>query len=230
MLETAGIASALIVSPHGDDEVLGAGGLIAKLTRAGARVRVLFLAVDASEHYGLAQATSLQDRVSEIERAAALLAYQYRIVHAGAGLLEKLDTLPQRHLVDLIEDELDTFRPDLLLLPEGNDYDQDHRACFTAGLAAARPMPDAIGKHFVRKVLTYEMPKLTWAGAFQPRLYWDIGREIDVKLDAIRAYATQLREPPHVRSLDNIKALARLRGSEIGVRYAEGFAVLRWVP
>lgn len=230
MLATTGIGSAMIVSPHGDDEVLGAGGLIAKLSRAGAQVRVVFLAVDASHHYGLAEETLLADRLGEIEHAAALLGYHYRVVYSGAGMLERLDTLPQRELVDLLEDEIDTFRPDLLLLPEGQDYDQDHRACFAAGLAAARPIPEACGKHLVRKVLTYEMPKLSWAGAFQPRLYWDISNEIELKLDAIRAYSTQLREPPHVRSIENIKALARLRGSEIGVAYAEGFSVLRWMP
>lgn len=230
MLETDAITSALIVSPHGDDEVLGAGGLIAKLARAGARVRVVFLAVDASPHYGLAQPTVLDDRLREIATAARLLGYEYRVVYAGAGMLERLDTVPQRELIDLLEEEFNTFRPDLLLLPEGQDYDQDHRACFAAGLAAARPIPTACGKHFISRVLTYEMPKLAWSQAFQPRLYWDIGGEIDLKLNAIRAYTTQLREPPHIRSLDNIRALARLRGSEIGVDYAEGFAVLRWVP
>ena len=36
-------ASALVVAPHYDDEVLGCGGLLAQLTAAGAAVRVLFL-------------------------------------------------------------------------------------------------------------------------------------------------------------------------------------------
>lgn len=228
MLEATGIASALVVSPHGDDEVLGAGGLIAKLGHAGANVRVLFLAVDSSPHYGLSEPTHLEDRLHEIEKAASLLGYRYHVAYPGIGVLEKLDTLPQRELVDLLEKELNSFRPDLLLLPEGQDYDQDHRACFTAGLAASRPIPEALGKHFVRKILTYETPKLVWASAFQPRLHWDISNEIELKLEAIRAYTTQLREPPHIRSIENIRALARLRGSEIGVNYAEGFGVLRW--
>jgi hypothetical protein len=32
---------------------------------------------------------------------------------------------------------------------------------------------------------------------------------------------------PHVRSLDNVAGLARIRGSEIGVDYAEAFQALR---
>ena len=35
-------ASALVLAPHFDDEVLGCGGLLAQLAAAGATVRVLF--------------------------------------------------------------------------------------------------------------------------------------------------------------------------------------------
>jgi N-acetylglucosamine malate deacetylase 1 len=115
-------------------------------------------------------------------------------------------------------------------LPEGRDYDQDHRACFQAGLAATRPIPESTHKHLAKKVITYEMPKLVWAGAFQPQIYWEIDRTIDLKIEAIRVYHTQLREAPHIRSLQNIRSLAQLRGSEIGVGYAEAFGVLRWMP
>jgi LmbE family N-acetylglucosaminyl deacetylase len=230
MLACEGIERALIVAPHGDDEVLGVGGLMAKLSAAGGSVHVLFFAVDASNHYGLPEPTQLAQRLEEIEAASRLLRFSYEIVYSGRGLLERLDTLPQRDLVDRLESVCNDARPDLLLLPEGHDYDQDHKAVFAAGLAATRPMPSAIGKHFCRRVLTYEMPKLVWAGAFQPRVYWDITGQLEQKLSAVRAYSTQLREPPHVRSLDNLRALARLRGAEIGVDYAEAFGVLRWVP
>ena len=36
-------ASALVLAPHQDDEVLGCGGLLAQLAAAGGAVRVLFL-------------------------------------------------------------------------------------------------------------------------------------------------------------------------------------------
>ena len=45
----------------------------------------------------------------------------------------------------------------------------------------------------------------------------------------MKLYPTQLREPPHIRSPENVRALAYLRGSEIGVEYAEAFTVLRSV-
>jgi LmbE family N-acetylglucosaminyl deacetylase len=226
---TTGTSTALVVAPHGDDEVLGAGGLIAGLTLSRVRVRVVFFAVDASTHYGIDGATTLQQRLDEIACASRLLRYEYRIVFQGEGLLERLDTVPQRTMVDLLEDELDAAKPDIVLLPDGNDYDQDHRACFQAGLAATRPMPRSVGKHLVPRVMTYESPKLGWSQAFQPTAYYDVSELLETKLQAISVYGSQLRAEPHVRSLENIRALARLRGGESGVTYAEGFRVLRWL-
>ena len=230
MLESDHIRSIMIVSPHGDDEVLGAGGLIAKCQTRGIPVKVLFVAVDASHHFGLEESTTLEQRLAEIKAAATLLNYQYTVAYAGQGKLERLDTLPLRELVDLMERTLNDWQPDLLLLPHGDDYDQDHVACFRAGHAAARPIPASCGKHLVKKVATYEMPKLEWATTpFRPSLYWAINDEIALKKEAIRLYGTQLRKAPHIRSLENMEALARLRGSEIGEQYAEAFQVLRWV-
>ena len=220
----------MIVSPHGDDEVLGAGGLIAKCQSMKIPVRVLFLAVDASHHFGLQGSTTLEQRLAEIEAAADLLEYRYKVAYAGEQVLERLDTLPLRDLVDLMEQTINDWKPDLLLLPHGDDYDQDHIACFRAGHAAARPIPENCGKHLVKKVATYEMPKLEWATVpFRPSLYWAINDEFALKKEAISLYGTQLRQAPHIRSLENIEALARLRGSEVGENYAEAFCVLRWL-
>ena len=41
--EDVHVESALVLAPHYDDEVLGCGGLLARLTDSGAAVRVLFL-------------------------------------------------------------------------------------------------------------------------------------------------------------------------------------------
>lgn len=225
-----GIASALIVAPHGDDEALGAGGLIYRLVQSGAAVHVVFLAVDGSEHYGIGHRTTLADRHQEIESAARFLGFTYQIAFDGLQKLERLDTVPLRDIVDVLQSEFDSRRPDLVLLPEGDDYDQDHRACYFAGLAATRPMPAWTGKHLSRFVLTYEMPKLTWARAFQPQVYFELSEDaLNAKLHAVSLYLSQLRAAPHIRSLESLRALAQLRGSETGLAHAESFGVRRWL-
>jgi LmbE family N-acetylglucosaminyl deacetylase len=230
MLDAPPLRSALIIAPHADDEVLGAGGLIARLTRSNCLVHVVFATVDGMQHYGTDQRTTVDEREAEIQDVKKLLGFTYTILYRGQHLIERLDTVPQRELVDAYESAIDCWRPDILLLPHGVDFDQDHVACFRAAFAAARPIPSKLGKHFASRVVSYEMPKLTWSQeAFQPNLYFDITEHLNLKLKAIEAYRSQLRTIPHVRSLENIASLARLRGSEAGVEFAEAFRIHRWV-
>jgi LmbE family N-acetylglucosaminyl deacetylase len=181
-------------------------------------------------HYGAGHVTTLDEREREIASVKDLLGFEFDILYRGQDLIEKLDTVPQRDLVDAFEAAINRCQPDILLLPHGIDFDQDHVACFRAGFAAARPIPTLCGKFFVPRVVSYEMPKLTWSQeAFQPNLYLDITRDLELKLRAIQAYKSQLRIIPHVRSVENMTALARLRGGEAGVEFAEAFRIHRWV-
>jgi LmbE family N-acetylglucosaminyl deacetylase len=224
-------ARVLVVSPHADDEVLGCGGLLAKLSKRGCRAHVLYMAVDGFHHYGLDRVTLYDERVAEIKAVTELFRCSYEIAYGNRHLIEKLDTLPKRELVDLFEARINEYRPDLLLLPCGVDYDQDHVATFEAAFAAARPIPQTLGKWLVPHVFTYEMTKLQWAAEPLPRrtAYCDISNQLEIKLEALKRYATQFRVSPHIRSLESVTALASIRGKEIGVEYAEAFGVLRTV-
>ncbi|MBP2325826.1 LmbE family N-acetylglucosaminyl deacetylase [Kibdelosporangium banguiense] len=221
----------LVISPHADDEVLGCGGMMAALHSAGAEVHVLYLAVDGMHHYGLTEATTFADRLAEISHVSQILGFTYDIAFAGQNLTERLDTLPRRDMVDLFQDAMNARRPDLVLLPSFADYDQDHRAVFDAGFAAARPIAQQFGKWLVPHVFLYEMSKIQWAAEPLPRstAYYDISDHLDRKLEALRAYKTQYRPVPHIRSEESVSALAVLRGAEMGVHHAEAFGVLRTI-
>ena len=90
------------------------------------------MTVDGFHHYGLERTTSYEERVEEIEAVTDLLGCSYEIAYGNKDLIEKLDTLPKRELVDFFERTINEHRPDLLLLPCGVDYDQDHVATFQA--------------------------------------------------------------------------------------------------
>jgi LmbE family N-acetylglucosaminyl deacetylase len=231
MLLSEGLERILVVAPHADDEAMGCAGLMAKLSDRESEVHVLYMAVDGFHHYGLDRWTSYKERVVEIEAVTGLLGCSYEVAYGDKDLIEKLDTLPQRELVDFFEAKINEHRPDLLLLPCGVDYDQDHLATFRAAFAAARPIPEAFGKYLVPHVITYEMTKLNWAADPLPRpvAFCDISDHLDVKQEVIKRYATQFRPSPHIRSPESVEALASIRGKEIGVEYAEAFGVLRTI-
>ena len=210
---------------------MGCSGLMAKLAAAGSRVHVVYLAVDGFHHYGVDGETAYAERVAEIEDVLALFGEHatYEIAYGDQGLIEKLDTLPRRELVDRFEKVLIEHKPELLLLPALPDYDQDHQAVFYAAHAAARPIAQQFGNWLTPNVLAYEMTKIQWAAEPLPRFaaFTDITDVMETKLESIRRYKTMLRPSPHIRSLDSVRALATIRGAEIGVTYAEAFAVLR---
>ena len=224
----------LIVAPHADDDVLGCGGLAARLRDTNAEVHVIYAAVDGFHHYGVGgvHTTTLEERLAEIEAVADLYEWSTEILYAGEDLIEQLDTVPRRDLVDSFENALNTHRPDVLLLPCGVDYDQDHVAVFSAAHAAARPIAPAFGKHLVPHVLTYEATKLNWnPGPLpDPVAFVQLEEEhLETKIEGLRRYATQWRPSPHIRSEESVRALAELRGKEIGTRYAEAYAVARTI-
>jgi LmbE family N-acetylglucosaminyl deacetylase len=233
MLRLDAVRSAVILAPHADDEAMGCAGLMARLADAGAELHVLYFAVDGFHHYGLERETSYVERVAEIEAVLALFGGRcsHEIAYGGEDMIERLDTVPRRDLVDRIERLLNERRPELLLIPSGRDYDQDHVAVFQAAHAAARPIAEQFGKWLVPHVLAYEMSKLQWATEPLPRstAFCDITAVLERKLEAIRRYATQARPSPHVRSPESVRALATLRGAEVGVESAEAFEVLRTV-
>jgi LmbE family N-acetylglucosaminyl deacetylase len=221
----------LVIAPHADDEVLGCGGLMARLADQGSVTRVLYMTVDGFHHYGLDGDTTFQQRLDEIADVAEILQFEWDILYGDQDLIEKLDTVPKRDIVDRFESEVNQFEPDCVLIPSGADYDQDHVVTFDTALAALRPIAPVFGKWLVPTVLVFESPKIMWWRGEIPRpeVFVDISAHLDRKQEALAAYVTQARPSPHIRAPESVEALACLRGKEIGVEFAEAYKVLRSV-
>ena len=231
MADLSGIERVLVISPHADDEALACGGIMARLADQGAEIFVQFMTVDGFHHYGLEGGTTYQQRLDEIEVVADILKFQWDIAYGDQDLIEKLDTVPKRDLVDLFEQRINELEPQLVLVPSGADYDQDHVATFETSIAALRPIAPVFGKWLVPHVLAYESPKVMWwvDDVPRPEAFVDITEVVDRKLASLAAYETQARPSPHIRSPEAVTALSCLRGKEIGVEHAEAFKVLRTV-
>jgi hypothetical protein len=64
-------------------------------------------------------------------------------------------------------------------------------------------------------------------GCFAPNVYVDISSHLEEKLGIASVYGDELGLHPFPRSLENLRALATLRGATAGCRYAEGFVLVR---
>lgn len=215
----------LIIAPHGDDEVLGAGGALAKHGRAGDEI-----------YRCIVTKAYLPDWSTDF-----LVAREQEIVHSGKILhiketfllgfpTVKLDTVPQKELNDRLSAVVKETRPDVVYTAGGGDLNVDHRLVFEAALVATRPVPWSS----IKKLLSYEVLSETeWSkglGAFSPNYYIPLTTEdMRVKVSAMKAYQSELRPYPHPRSLEVLKVLAKLRGSEIGCQSAEAFTLIRGI-
>lgn len=214
----------LVVAPHPDDEVLGAGGTMARLSDTGAPV---FVAVVTK---GLAPQFS-SESVAETRNEAMA-------AHSALGVSEtfwldqpaaQLAETPHSELNAALGNIITQVAPDTLLLPFLGDIHIDHTLVFLSSLVASRPnRPE-----FPRCILAYEtLSETNWNApyitpGFTPNVFVDISDTLERKLAAMRMFRSQLREAPNERSCETLEALAVLRGSTVHRRAAEGFVQVR---
>ena len=137
----------------------------------------------------------------------------------------KLNSVPNAELTSALQRVVDEVRPDVVYTTSASDVNQDHRIVFEATLVATRPLPGGT----VRRLLSYEICSTARYGhtPFQPTVFADINAFLERKLAAMRCYATELREPPHPRSLAGLEFVARERGMSVGLNAAECFELVR---
>jgi N-acetylglucosamine malate deacetylase 1 len=226
----------LVISPHADDESFGCAGTIAKIKKLGGEVYILVMSVgDLKLYDGTTEVVSGSRRSEEFADVAKYLNIDgYDIAYTDAESHLRLDAIPQRDLINVIEKKssvaLDKINPTMVALP-ASSYNQDHVATFKAGFTACRPHDPSV-KSFPRIVLSYDNQTLFWNpdyDKFHPNLYVDISEYLDVKLKALSLHKSQLRHSPHHCSIENMEFLAKTRGHEISVPAAEAFVCHRFM-
>lgn len=222
----SGNGPALILAPHPDDEVLGAGGTIARLASEGRDVHVVIVTKGGPPLFDEA---FIERGRAEAREAHGVLGVKETIFLEGfpAALL---DTIPQATLNAGVREAVDSVLPELLFIPFAGDLHVDHRKVAEAALVAARPNR----RHGIRAVLAYEaLSETNWSApgtpGFSPNVFVDIAAHLEVKLEAMGRFASQLRPFPHERSIEALRALALGRGATAGLRAAEAFVLVRSV-
>lgn len=215
----------LIISPHPDDEAIGCGGLIMLAKQEGASVFVHYISVGTSRQF-LTGKTTAKERILEIKEAAKFANFKYKISFQENEFM-KLDSLPQKEIIEKIEDANEEFKPDIVCIPFRRSFDQDHRAVSLACITAFRPIPSTL-RHQPKIILEYEEP-YSWSESepFKPNFYFDLSSVFKQKIALLKCHKTQIRKDPFPRSPQNLERLAGIRGCEIGTRFAEAYNLLK---
>lgn len=201
-----------MLAPHTDDGELGCGATIAKAIAEGASV--YYAAFSTADESVPPQFPRNQ---LEIEVRAAteklgilssnLIVYKHevrKLNYVRQEILEELVKLKQR------------INPDIVFLPSSKDIHQDHLTVTNEGIRAFKSCT----------ILGYE---LIWNNlSFNTDCFIEVGEEhVQLKIDALQEYKTQ--EGRNYMSAEFIRSLAIVRGTQIGMPYAETFEVIRLI-
>ncbi len=217
-----------IVVAHPDDEALGCAGTILKLKKLGTIIQIIFLTNGVSSRIQNNDEAAIKKRDKSCDLACK--AMNIDEVKKYNFLDNQLDQHSNLEITRVIEKDIFNFKPDSIFTHSYSDLNIDHQCVYRAVMTAARPVPNIS----VKRIFTFEVPSSTnWMHSrgdvtrFNPQHFEDISEYIEEKISVLSFYDQEIREAPHARSLTSIEALARFRGSEVGLNYAEAFEVIR---
>ena len=228
MIDLAKIGKVLTFFAHPDDETLAAGCTISKLTRMGAEVYTAIPATGVHSRRNVQDQASRNDDVAQIredcQRALGILGVPEDRIILGEFPDNEMDKHSLLEVIHWLEDVVAKVKPDLILTHHRYCTNVDHRVWHEAAVVATRP---GVDHHVV--VWCGEVPSSTGylrPAQWEPNLYVEVSDEdVDKKIRAMEAYGGEVRPDPHPRSPEVIRALGKVRGSEAGFMWAEGFMV-----
>ena len=224
MLET--VRTALVIAPHPDDEVLGAGGTIAKLAAQGAEVHVAIVTRGEPPRFSAEFVENVRQECASAHRLLGVTRTHFLDFPAA-----ELDRVPHAELNQRIGSLVSEIAPDTLFVPFVGDIHLDHQLVFTSALVASRPRHGNVPV----RILAYETLSETnwWAPGitppFVPNIFIDIADTLGAKLDAFAEFKSQVKAAPDERSPEVIRALALVRGAAVYRTAAEAFMLVRQV-
>ena len=214
----------LVIAPHPDDELIGCAGTIRKHVENGDSVYVCIATIGHFNEFRI----DLIKRTRE-EDFNALNDLGVDDVFYLDLFANSLSAIKQAQINEPVSNVVAKVRPDVAYIPFRGDIHYDHKAVADSALVALRP------KFGVKpcKIYAYEVPSETgWdapyiQNAFIPNSYVDISSQIEAKKSALRMVSSQIPETADARSVESLVALAKHRGSTVGVAYAEAFMLIR---
>lgn len=213
----------LVVCAHPDDEVLGVGGTLLKHVKNGDEVYTLILGDGETSRDN----NNIAKRNNQAQQVADFAGFKKLFTENLAD--NKFDSIALLDIVKKIEKVINEVKPTIIYTHFSNDLNVDHQITFKAILTACRPQPN----FSVKKILTFETLSSTeWQkkernNVFCPTVYNDIKNFIENKKKMLEIYQDEIREYPHPRSIQGVEILAKFRGLEVGLEYAEAFEAIR---
>jgi len=190
--------SAIVFSPHQDDETLGCGGAIALKRQQGVPVKVVFM---TDGRYGSLQPMPTEEFIQLRKKEATTALDALGVAAADIIFLDQLDgTLanlasePRQHLVEQIVQLLQQTAPGEVYVPHRKDFHADHEATYelVKTAIAQSEMPVELLQYpiwiFWQNPLSFQLRRQDLKRAYRLA----INSVCDKKHQAIKTYRSQI--------------------------------------
>ena len=234
----------LAVGCHPDDLEISCGGTLARYAQEGHAVTMLHLANGNMGHVEILPDELRSIRLAEAQASGKILgAKQVLSLDIPDLKVDAHNPLYSSALVAVIR----RVQPDVIIGHAPEDYMRDHveasQMVFDASFSASVPHFDPQPAQPVAARITPLYYMETEAGVnFIPMEYVDITTTIETKLKALGCHVSQIKwlhDHDGIDFLDFVRTMAKYRGQQCGVGYAEGFrpcltwprlTARRWLP
>jgi LmbE family N-acetylglucosaminyl deacetylase len=208
----------LVLAAHPDDETLGCGGTIYKLSNKGHQIHLLTFTDGVGSRNN-----NEENRNSKLEQISSILGIKK--TNSGNFPDNAMDSVPLLEVCQFIENNVN-YNPDIIFTHFNNDLNVDHQIVTKAALSAFRPQYG-----FKNKIYSYFIPSSTDYNPlfqFDGNSYIELSeKEVQTKISALQIYDKEMRSYPHTRSYQNVENLMKVWGSEVGTYYCEKFKLIR---
>ena len=224
----------LAFGAHPDDVELGCSGTIAKEISLGKKVGIIDLTRGELGTRG-----SAEIRDNEAKKAAEILGVSIR---ENLGFRDGFFINDEKHQLEVIK-MIRKYQPEIVLCNAIHDRHIDHGkgsklvsdACFLSGLRKIETELNGENQQAWRPKVVYHY--IQWEN-IKPDFVVDISGFMQHKIDAVMAYDSQFYNPDSKEPvspitsknfLDSVTYRAQDLGRIVGVEYAEGFTVERYL-
>lgn len=195
----------IVFSPHPDDAEALMGGTIAKYTQKGHDVLIVVVTIPNQQ----------EERKQECRESAAILGARLSILDLDPSKLAF-----NRNLVQIFDNVIMNFPPDIIYTCWIHDSHQDHITVSKATIATSRKNNCSL--------YMYEqaLPSGLTPYAFRAQTFVDISDTIEVKIKSVLAHHSQVKNFSE-EWIHGIRARATYMGFRINTKYAEAFEVVK---
>ena len=203
----------LILSPHTDDGELGAGGTISKFLLEDKFIYyVAFSGCEASVPQGLPK-NILRIECDKSMKVLGIPPERVKILDYEVRTLPKY----RQEILEILTSLKNEIHPDLVLVPSSSDIHQDHSVIHMEAIRAFKKEASIWGYEHPWNNLSFSTDILVTLET----------KNIDVKIECLKQYISQ--KSKSYMDEENIRALARTRGSLIDKKNAEAFELIRLI-